>query len=193
MSKFLWSTFGLKLKYWIFIFWRYIWGCFNSLRVKLGKIPKSQPSGMIVTFNIRVFVRQTLTRNTFKSFGRKCLAVCCRMLFGDCFRKIIWSQKRSHLFVFIGWKQARTATVELMRLTILNEIRHNRERGNITCSQSWNRKRQEGDVHLKFFPINVQKYVVQKLVILHLSLTFMRAHIERLLLVMYGCVWNINY
>lgn len=45
-----------------------------------------------------------------------------------------------------------------------------------------------GDVHLKFFPINVQNYVVQEFVILHLCLTFMRAHIERLLLVMYGCV-----
>ena len=112
MSKFLWSTFGLKLKYWIFIFWRCIWGCFNSLRAKLGKVPKSQPSGMIVTFNVRVFVRQTLTWNTFKSFSRKCWAVCCRTLFGDYFRKIVWSQKRSHLFVFIGWKQVRTATVE---------------------------------------------------------------------------------
>ena len=28
-----------------------------------------------------------------------------------------------------------------------------------------------GDVHLKFFPINVQNYVVEKLVILHLSKT----------------------
>lgn len=40
MSKFFESSFGLKLRYWICIFWRCIWVFFNSVRVKLKKVSK---------------------------------------------------------------------------------------------------------------------------------------------------------